>query len=135
MRPAILPPATSIRRDIVARYQARLDTGDADAIVNTFAPDGYYREPIGRIASTAAPPELRSFFADATRSGGIGVQDCAVTDDGVRCALEYNCIRWGDHVLTPQAGLAVYERAPDGLLVAVRVYDDLQPPGAAGTEG
>ena len=39
-----------------------------------------------------------------------------MTDDGVRCALEYNCIRWGSHDLPPQAGLGVYERGPDGLL-------------------
>jgi hypothetical protein len=57
--------------------------------------------------------------------GGIGLQPCAVTDDGVRCALEYNCTRWGGRDLTPQAGLGVYERGPDGLLEAVRVYDDV----------
>jgi hypothetical protein len=51
-----------------------------------------------------------------------------VTDDGVRCAVEYNCVRWGDRDLPPQAGLAVYERRPDGLLAAVRVYDDIVLP-------
>jgi hypothetical protein len=51
-----------------------------------------------------------------------------VTDDGVRCALEYNCVRWGSHDLPPQAGLGVYERGPDGLLAAARVYDDIEPP-------
>jgi hypothetical protein len=53
-----------------------------------------------------------------------------VTDDGVRCALEYNCVRWGSHDLPPQAGLGVYERGQDGLLAAVRVYDDVEPPAA-----
>ena len=28
----------------------------------------------------------------------------------------------------PQAGLGVYERGPDGLLAAARVYDDIEPP-------
>ena len=36
---------------------------------------------------------------------------CLVTDDGVRCALEYNCVRWGSHDLFPQAGIAICERA------------------------
>jgi len=27
-----------------------------------------------------------------------------------------------------QAGLGVYERGPDGLLAAVRLYDDVEPP-------
>ena len=53
---------------------------------------------------------------------------CALTDDGVRCALEYNCVRWGRNELPPQAGVTVFERAPDGLLAAVRVYDDVEPP-------
>jgi hypothetical protein len=51
-----------------------------------------------------------------------------VTDDGVRCAVESNVVRWGSHDLPPQAGIAVYERGPDGLLAAARVYDDVEPP-------
>jgi hypothetical protein len=42
--------------------------------------------------------------------------------------LEYNCVRWGRHDLPPQAGIGVYERGPDGLLAAVRVYDDVEAP-------
>jgi hypothetical protein len=34
--------------------------------------------------------------------------------------------RWGNHDLPPQAGIAVFERDPDGLLVAVRFYDDVE---------
>jgi hypothetical protein len=51
-----------------------------------------------------------------------------VTDDGVRCAVEFNCLRWGSHDLPPQAGIAVCERGQDGLLAAVRVYDDIEAP-------
>jgi len=46
----------------------------------------------------------------------------------VRCALEYNCVRWGDHDVGPQAGICVHERGADGLLTAVRVYDDVEAP-------
>jgi hypothetical protein len=59
------------------------------------------------------------------------LEHCAVTDDGVRCALEYNCVRWGHRDLPPQAGMGVYERGADGLLAAVRVYDDVQAPPEA----
>lgn len=55
-----------------------------------------------------------------------------MTDDGVRCALEYNCVGWGGHGLPPQAGIGIYERSPGGLLAAVRVYDDIGVPVAAG---
>src|SRR5436305_1942966 len=115
--------------DVVGRYQAALEAGDTDAIVSTFAPDGYFREPIGPHYAHRGPGELRSFFRQCfSAGGGIGLQHCAVTDDGVRCALEYNCVRWGSHDLPPQAGLGVYERGPDGLLAAVRVYDDVEAP-------
>jgi hypothetical protein len=60
--------------------------------------------------------------------GGITLGCGAVTDDGLRCALEYNCVRWGSHDLPRQAGIMVFERGPDGLLAAVRVYDDVEAP-------
>ena len=129
LRPPILQPGPDRPGDVVGRYLAALDTGDAEAMVSTFAPDGYFREPIGPHNTHRGAPELRSFFAMCfSAGGGIGLQDCAVTDDGVRCALEYNCVRWGSHDLPPQAGIGVFERGPDGLLAAARVYDDVEAP-------
>ena len=129
-RPAILTSAADLPGDVVARFHAALGAGDPDAVVSTFAPDGYYREPVGRQAAHRGAAELRSFFtAQFGAGGGISMQPCAVTDDGVRCAVEYNCVRWGDRELPPQAGLCVCERGPDGLLAAVREYNDLEPAG------
>ena len=133
LRPPVLAPgrdqpAATSSADTRPRWTA----GDADAIVATFAPDGYYREPIGPHATHRGPAELRSFFArQFSDGGGIGLQDCVLTDDGVRCAVEYNCVRWGRQDLPPQAGLGVFERGPDGRLAAVRVYDDVEPPAGA----
>ncbi|MDX6391806.1 MAG: hypothetical protein QOJ73_2869, partial [Streptosporangiaceae bacterium] len=129
LRPSILGPGTGRPGDVVGRYQAALEAGDAEAIVATFAPDGYFREPIGPHYAHRGTPELHSFFTMCfSAGGGIGLQHCTVTDDGVRCALEYNCVRWGSHDLPPQAGIGVYERGPDGLLAAARVYDDVEAP-------
>jgi ketosteroid isomerase-like protein len=129
LRPPILEPAAGRPGDVVGRYEAALEAGDADAIVSTFAPDGYFREPIGPHQLHRGAGELQAFFSDCfSAGGGISLQDCAVTDNGVRCAVEYNCVRWGSYDLPAQAGIAVFERRPDGLLAAVRVYDDVEPP-------
>jgi limonene-1,2-epoxide hydrolase len=130
VRPPILEPSDDAHpADVVGRYHAALDEGDTEAILGTFAATGYFREPVGPTSTHRGTDELRSFFDECFGAGGgIGLQHCAVTDDGVRCALEYNCTRWGSHDLAPQAGLGVYERSPDGLLAAARIYDDVEPP-------
>jgi ketosteroid isomerase-like protein len=129
VRPPILKPGPGQLGDVVGRYQAALDAGDAEAIVKTFAPDGSFRESIGPHDAHRGTPALRSFFDVCfSAGGGIGLEPCIVTDDGMRCALEYNCVRWGSHDLPPQAGIGVFERDPGGLLAAVRVYDDVEAP-------
>jgi len=132
----ILGPGQVRAGDVVGRYLTALAAGDADAVAGTFAPDGYFRTPSGRRYARSGPDELRSFFARCFGAGGgIELQPCAVTDDGVRCAVEYNCLRWGIHDLPPQAGLGVYERGPDGLLSGARVYDDVKAPAELSGRG
>jgi hypothetical protein len=65
--------------------------------------------------------------------GGIGLEHCTLTDDGVRCAIEYNCVRWGITEIPPQAGVAVYERGQSGGLAGGRIYDDVEPPAVSDT--
>jgi limonene-1,2-epoxide hydrolase len=129
LRPAILKPGSGHLDDGVGRYLEALEVGDTEAVVRTFARDGYYREPVGPPFVHRGADELRAFFGSCfSEGGGIALERCVVTEDGVRCALEYNCVRWGSHSLQPQAGLAVFERGPDGLLAGVRVYDDVEAP-------
>jgi len=129
VRPAILTSAADLPGDVVARFHAALGAGDVDAVVSAFEPDGYYREAIGPQATHRGEAELRAFFTALFRGGGgISLRPAVITDDGVRCAVEYNCVRWAGRELPPQAGLCVCERGPDGLLAAVRQYDDLESP-------
>lgn len=130
LRPPILASADTPLGDVVGHYLAALAAGDTDAIVGTFSPTGYLREPIGTHAQHTGPDALREFFTTTFAAGGIHLEPCVVTDDGVRCVLEYNCVRWGPHAVPPQAGVCVFDRGPDGLLSAVRVYDDIEAPAA-----
>jgi len=128
IRPPILTAADAQPGDVVGRYITALQAGDTAAIVGTFAAEGYVREPVEARLHRGAD-ELRAYFDRCfSAGGGVGLQHCAITDDGARCVLEYNCVNWGRHALAPQAGLGVYERSPEGLLAAVRLYDDIEAP-------
>jgi hypothetical protein len=126
VRPPLLPADRGPQLDgAVADYQRALAAGDVDAIVATFAPDGYFREPSGEPYVHRGRAALLSFMRQILGAGGIGIEHATVTDDGVVCAIEFNAVRFGRRALQPQAGLAVYERGPSGKLHAARIYDDV----------
>ncbi len=132
LRSPVLERGDADPGDVVARYLSALEAGDAAAIVGAFAAEGYLREPFGPEATHQGAHELDAYFTGCFGAGGgILLEHCAMTDDGTRCALEYNCVRWGDRDLPPQAGIAVFERDPAGLLIAARIYDDVEPPAVA----
>ncbi len=130
IRAAILDPDPDAEPgDVVTRYLTALAAGDRDGVVQTFTTDGYLREPIGAAALHRGTDELAEYFSRCFGAGGgIDLERCCVTDDGVRCALEYNCVRWGGSPVPAQAGLTVFERDAGGLLAAARGYDDLEAP-------
>ena len=115
-------------------YQRALAEGDLGSIVGTFEPDGYAREPSGGAYLHLGAEALRELYAHLfANGGGITLEHCTLTDDSVRCAIEYNCVRWGLTDIPPQAGVAVYERGSSGLLAAARIYDDVEPPAVSDT--
>lgn len=129
VRPPILPSRPAHPPNAIHCYQMALEAGDIEAVVDTFAPDGYYREPTGPRDTHRGTAELRSFFTKHLAAGGIRLELCAVTDDGARCAMEYNCVYSSRQHEPSQAGIAVFERNQDERLSAVRVYDDVCPTG------
>jgi hypothetical protein len=113
----------------VADYQRALATGDVDAIVATFEPEAYAREPTGGQYIHRGADGLRAFYEGLfSNDGGIPLEHCTLIDDERACALEYNVVRWGKTELPPQAGIAVYVRGQSGKLAAARIYDDVNPP-------
>jgi hypothetical protein len=129
-RPPLLQPDLELREpDVVGEYQRALATGDVEAIVAAFEPDGYAREPAGGEHVHTGTDGLRAFYEHLfSNSGGIPLEHCAMIDDGRACALEYNVVRWGRTELRPEAGVAVYVRGRSGKLAAARIYDDADPP-------
>jgi hypothetical protein len=126
VRPPLLPGDPNAQvAGAVADYQRALAAGDVDAIVATFEPEGYFREPSGEPYVHRGKAALHTFMTQILGAGGIGIEHATITDDGVTCAIEFNAVRFGKHPLTPQAGLAVYQRGPTGRLHAARIYDDV----------
>jgi SnoaL-like protein len=129
-RPPLLQRDPELRAsDVVAAYQRAIAAGEVDAILATFEPDAYAREPAGGEYIHRGRDGLRAFYELLfTNDGGIPLEHCALVDNGRACALEYNVVRWGKTELLPEAGVAVYVRGESGKLAAARIYDDVDPP-------
>jgi hypothetical protein len=135
LRPPLLPADPELHAEgAPGDYQKALAEGDLEGILGSFEPDGYAREPSGGEYIYRGKERLREVYSLMFANGGsIGAEHCTLTDDGVRCAIEYNYVRLGVTKLPPQAGVAVYERGSSGLLSAARIYDDVQPPTVSDT--
>ncbi len=129
-RPPLLQPDPDLQEpDVVGEYQRALAAGDVEAAVAAFGSEAYVREPAGGEYVHHGPDELVALYElFFSNGGGIPLEQCAVTDDGRSCALEYNVVRWGQTELPPEAGLAVYVRGSTGKLASARIYDDADPP-------
>jgi hypothetical protein len=129
-RPPLLQRDPGLRTsDVVADYQRALAAGDLDAILETFEPDAYAREPAGAQYSHRGREGLRAFYEHLfSNDGGIPLEHCAMFDTGRECAIEYNVVSWGRTELPPESGVAVYVRGESGKLAAARIYDDVDPP-------
>jgi ketosteroid isomerase-like protein len=120
--PNIVVPA------ILERYQRALAAGDLEGILDAYEDDGYAREPSAVEYVYRGKARLRQVHTMQFLRGGIPLEYCSLTGDGLRWAIEYNCVRWGKTQIVPQAGVAVYERGRTGRVAAARIYDDICPP-------
>ena len=129
-RPPLLQLDSELQvSDVFGAYQRSLAAGDVEAILATFEPDGYAREPAGGQYMHRGRDRLRALFEQLfSNDGGIALEHCGMIDTGRACAIEYNVVRWGKTDLAPEAGVAVYVRGESGKLSAARMYDDTDPP-------
>jgi hypothetical protein len=133
VRPPLLPKDPNVVvTDVVGEYQRALAAGDLEAVLATYEEDAYAREPSGGEYIYQGKEQLREIYsAQFANGGGIPLEHCTATDDGVRCAIEFNSVRWGITEIPPQAGVAVYERGKSGRLAEGRIYDDVDPPSVS----
>jgi hypothetical protein len=117
----VLPPPVAAHLDALTR-------GDVDAVVASFEHGGTVRGADGETrAKLDGGGPLREYYARLLGSGGgFEVVKSARADDGNTCALEYNVVRLPGGKISPEPGLAVYERGESGLLRTVRIYDDIR---------
>jgi limonene-1,2-epoxide hydrolase len=128
IRPPILPPVGARPGDVVGRYLAALQAGDTDAIVGTFTSQGYVREPIDATC-IAAPMSCARTSTGASAPGAASACSTARSPTTASAARSSTTASAGGaHPVAPQAGMGVYERGPDGLLAAARLYDDIEAP-------
>jgi hypothetical protein len=130
VRAPVLPTvATLVLPGAVARYHDCLTRGDLPGILEQFAPEGELRESSGPLQVHRGVLELTRFFTVLfSNGGGLGLEHCAMNEEGRSCAVEYVVTTWGRSPLPHQAAAAVYERADTGLLSEVRLYDDIEHP-------
>src|SRR5215216_6255558 len=128
-RSALLPADLGLQAEgTPGIYQRALAKGDLAGIVGIFEPEGYAREPSGGAYLHRGAEGLRELYAHLfANGGGIGLEHCTLTDDGVRCAIEYNCVQCAVTDSPPQAVVAVYQRRDGRLLAASPIYDDVEP--------
>jgi hypothetical protein len=129
VRRPILPAKPGLRLPlIVERLHEGIAAADVRGVLRQFDVRGLLREAESERHVIRGADELELFFGRLLARGGISAERCTLTDDGSSCALEYNLIEWDELHVPHQAGLAVYERSPAGLLAAVRLYDDIERP-------
>lgn len=130
VRPPLLRrPATPPHEPaLIQAYIAALREPNKALLLALYVDEGYVREPSGSQFKHAGPEGRAAFYAGLD-VGGVVLHHCTATSDAKSYAVEYICDEWATTRLPEQAGIVVYELAPNGLLMAARIYDDITPPG------
>ncbi len=111
----------------VAAHIAALGRGDTDAAMASFESGGMLQDSSGQTFVKGEPDTLRAHYQAAFSSSGSVKRNVVIihkggrADDGRTCALEYTAVRGSND---QRSGLASYELGENGLLRAVRCYED-----------
>jgi hypothetical protein len=91
---------------------------------------GTHRPPLLQAdRAVRVPKEVADFYASSTEGGEVGLEPCALVDDGRAGALELNVVRTGTSPPTSEAAIAVFVRSEHEEGASVRAYADPPPYG------
>jgi hypothetical protein len=113
----------------VLNYVQSLLTGDLGKIGQSFESDIYFREASGPPYVHWGRNAVVNYFKGLFANGAPMLRDDTVTDDGRTVFMEFSVVGWNGESRPEdrwEAGLAVYERSRDGLMAAIRIYDDVE---------
>lgn len=126
LRAAILPPEPSLFSTLPPMIRSYVDcvTTSDMGVLNLFAEGasvtGVPSIPLKKCTMT------KFYSAALAGEGGVPIQLATVTHENQTCVVEENLNSWGDiQFETNTAGLASFDYDEFGLLLAVRIYDDI----------
>lgn len=128
-RPQLVPPVPDLPiPPAVANFLEAQRQGSVEGLLGAFDNDGTLRDARG-LQHGKGSGALREYFDKLLAGGAFGGAELSLggaADDGRTSALEYTLLKHNGRDVTPQAGLALFERGDSGLLRAVRLYDDVE---------
>lgn len=114
---------------LLQEYHRVLTSGDLEGLYSVMPPDAYLRESSGPPYAHLGIINVVEYFKGLFKDGAPLMRSERITSDGRCTFLEFAVIGWNgqewpesDH----QAGAGIWELNADGLLSAVRVYDDIE---------
>jgi len=122
------PETNAEHTDVILRYFECLNTGDIERLMTCFEADIYFREASGPPYVHWGTAAVRNYFLGLFGKGAPMLRDDTILDDGRCVVMEFSVIGWNGIPREPddwEAGLAVYERSEEGLMRAIRIYDDV----------
>ena len=112
----------------ILNYVQCLLSGDLEKIRDSFEADIYFREASGPPYVHWGRNAVVDYFRGLFSRGAPMLRDDTVSDDGRTVFMEFTPYGWAGQEWDEkewEAGLAAYERSRDGLICAIRIYDDV----------
>ena len=130
-RPVIFeqPQLDTVPSPVLQAYHEYLTTSNLEGVREVMTADAYIRESSGPPYAHLGITNVIKYFGGLFKDGAPLMRSERITSDGRCTFLEFTVVGWNDKEWPEsdhQAGAGIWELNSDGLLSAVRVYDDIE---------